>query len=109
MLLEWWWGQTTTVITETRGRHGLLPLGATEQAPLVSPVTSEKGIAIEHYLLLLSFPWELTHPAAALPHALGTLLICLGSLPLPRALQLGVAGTTFLQVLAAVKSPATRH
>ena len=64
MLLEWWWGQTTTVITETRGRHGLLPLGATEQAPLVSPVTSEKGIAIEHYLLLLSFPWELTHPAA---------------------------------------------
>ena len=30
-------------------------------------------------------------------------------LPLPRALQLGVACSTFLQVLATIKRPATRH
>ena len=60
-----WQEQTTTVITDSRGGCGLLPLGVPEQAPLVAPITSEEGIAIEHYLLLFSLPWELTHPAAA--------------------------------------------
>ena len=27
--------------------------------------TTEEGIATEHHLLLLSLPWELTHPATA--------------------------------------------
>ena len=36
-----------------------------EQAPLTFLNISEEGIAIEHLLLILSFPWELTHPAAA--------------------------------------------
>ena len=58
-------GQTTTVITDSRGRQGLLPLGAPEQAPLAAPIPSEEGTAIKHYLLGLSLPWELTHPAAA--------------------------------------------
>ena len=60
-----WWGQTTTVITDSRDGHGLLPIGVPEQAPLVVPITSEEGIAIEHKLLLLSLPWELTHTAVA--------------------------------------------
>ena len=60
-----WWGQTTTVITDSRGGHGPIPLGVPEQAPLVAPITSEEGVVIEHYLLLLSLPWELTHTATA--------------------------------------------
>ena len=69
-----WQGQSTTVITESRGGHGPLPLGVPEQAPLVVPVTSEEGIAIKHYLLLLSLPWELTHPAAATVKCCGHLV-----------------------------------
>ena len=60
-----WWGQSTTVISDSRGGHGPLPLGVHEQAPLAAPVTSEEGTAIEYYLLVLLLPWELTHPAAA--------------------------------------------
>ena len=60
-----WQGQTTTVITDSRGGLETIPLGFPEQAPLVAPVTSKEGTAIEHNLLLLSLPWELTHPAAA--------------------------------------------
>ena len=33
-------GQTTAVISGSRGRSGLLPLGVCEQAPLAAPVTS---------------------------------------------------------------------
>ncbi len=58
-------GQATAVITDSRGGLGPLPLEVPEQAPLASSITSEEGIAIEHYLLLLSLPWELTHPAVA--------------------------------------------
>ena len=64
-MLYRWQGQTTTVITDSRGGHGPLPLGVPKQAPLVAPITSEEGIAIEHRLLLLSLLWELTHPTAA--------------------------------------------
>ena len=81
-----WQGQTTTVISDSIGGRGPLPLGIPEKeplaapttsedtnlhvshftwAPLAAPVTSEEGIAIEHYLLLLSLLRELTHPAAA--------------------------------------------
>ena len=60
-----WQGQTTAVITGSRDGHGPLPLGVPEQALPVVPVISEEGIAIKHKLLLLSLPWELTHPAAA--------------------------------------------
>ena len=63
-----WQGQTT-VITDSRGGRGPLPLGVPEQAPLVAPTTSEgtaeKDIVTEHHLLLLLHPWEHTHPAAA--------------------------------------------
>ena len=58
-------GQTTAVITDSRDGHGLLPVGVPEQAPPAVPITSEEGIAIKHKLLLLSLPWELTHPAVA--------------------------------------------
>ena len=67
-------GQTTKIITVSRDDQGLLPLGVPEQAPPVVPITSEEGIAIEHYLLLLSFPWELTHPAAAIAKYSGHLV-----------------------------------
>ena len=60
-----WQGQTTIVITDSRGGHGLLPLGLPKQATPVILITSEEGIAIKHYLLLLSLPWELMHPYAA--------------------------------------------
>ena len=64
-----WQGQTTTVISDSRGGHGLLPLGVHEQAPLEAPVTSEgttdEGIMTEHHLLLVLHPWEHTGPAAA--------------------------------------------
>ena len=60
-----WQGQTTIVVTDSRGSHGLLPLGVPEQAPPVVLITSEEGAAIKHKLLLLSLPWELMHPAAA--------------------------------------------
>ena len=63
-----WWGQTTAVISDSRGGRGPSPGGISKQAPLETPITSEEGIAgiaIKHYLLLLSLPWELTHPGAA--------------------------------------------
>ena len=37
-------GQTTAVISDSRGGHGLPPLGIHEQAPLVAPVISEDTI-----------------------------------------------------------------
>ena len=61
-----WQGQTNTVILDTRGVHVLPPLGVCEQAPPTDPVTSEvsteEGIAIEHYAVLLSLPFEATCP-----------------------------------------------
>ena len=60
-----WRGQTTTFVTDSRDGHAPLPLGVPKQAPPVIPITSEEGTAIKHKLLLLSVPWELTHPAAA--------------------------------------------
>ena len=66
-----WQGQTTTVITDSRGEHGPLPLGIHEQALPVAPITSEEGIPIEHYLLLLLLPCELTYPAAATAKCFG--------------------------------------
>ena len=45
------------------------PLGVCEQALPVASATSEvskkENSATNHYLLLLSHPWEHTHPAAA--------------------------------------------
>ena len=80
-----------------------------EQAPPAVPITSEEGIAIKHKLLL-SLPWELTNPAAVTAKCSGHLADpTRAHYPLPSALQLGVACATFLQVLAAVESPATRH
>ena len=38
-----WWGQTTVLITDSRGGRGPLPLGVPEQAPLEAPVTSEES------------------------------------------------------------------
>ena len=62
-------GQTTTVISDSRGECGTPPLEIPEQKSLVAPNTSEgtteKDIVVEYHLLLLSLPWEDTHPAAA--------------------------------------------
>lgn len=62
-----WRGQTTTLISDSRGGRGPLPLEVTEQEPLTAKITSEgiteEDTATEHHLLLL--PWEHTHPAAA--------------------------------------------
>ena len=66
-MIHRWQGQTTIVITDSRDGHDPLPLGVHEQAPLAAPVTSEdtteEGFVTKHHLLLLSLPWELTHPA----------------------------------------------
>ena len=40
-------------------------IGSLWPAPPAATVISEEDIVIEHYLLLLSLPWEHTHPAAA--------------------------------------------
>ena len=69
-----WQGQTTAVIADSQGSHGLLPLGVPEQALPVVLITSEEGTAIKHELLLLSLPWELTHPAAAAAKCSGHLV-----------------------------------
>ena len=68
-----WWGQTTAVIADSRDGHGLLPIGVPEQAPPVTQITSEEGIAIKHKLLFLSLPWELMNPAAAIVKCSGHL------------------------------------
>ena len=52
----------------------MLPLGVPEQAPLVAPITSEKGTAIEYYLFFLLLLWELTHPTAATAKCSGNLV-----------------------------------
>ena len=91
-----WQGQTTKVISDSRGGHGPPPLGVPEQAALAVPITSEdtteEGIVTEHHLLLLSLSWEHTRPAAATakcpgqcPHASSHTLL--------RILQLGAACT----------------
>ena len=52
-----WQGQTTAVITDSRGGHGPPPPGIPEQEPLRVPTTSEstaeEDIVMEHHLLLL--------------------------------------------------------
>ena len=52
-----WQGQTTAVISDSRGGRGLLPLGVREKVPLVAPViseaTTEEGIVTEYHPLLL--------------------------------------------------------
>lgn len=40
-----YWGQTTAVITDSKGGRGLTPLGVAKQAPLAAPITSEEGTA----------------------------------------------------------------
>ena len=67
-------GKTTTFINDSRGGHGPLPLVVPEQAPPVVPNTSEEGIAIEHYLLRISLPWEVIHLAAATAKCSGHLV-----------------------------------
>ena len=63
------WGQTTTVISDSRGGPGPPTLGDHEQvlpvALATSEVSTEEGTANEHHLLLLSLIWECTQPAAA--------------------------------------------
>ena len=78
------------VISDSRGGSDPLPPGIHEQAPLEALVTSEEGIAIEHYLLLLLLPWELTHSAAATARCSGHLvnlprLIITSKGPAPRS------------------------
>ena len=62
-------GSNHSVILDSRVGHGPLSLGMPEQKSLADPTTSEgtteKDIAMECHLLVLSHPWEHTHPAAA--------------------------------------------
>ena len=71
-----WGGQTTMVISHSRGVHGLLPLRVQEQAPLVALITtegtSEEVIVTKHYLFLLQVLWELTNQATATATATAT-------------------------------------
>ena len=64
-----WWEQTTAVLPGSRGGRGPPPLGISEQKSLAVPTTSEgiteKDNTTEQHLMLLSFPQENTHPAAA--------------------------------------------
>ena len=64
-----WQGQTAMLISDSRGRRGLPPLGVREHLPRAGPKTSEgtteEGTVTEHHLLLLSFSWEHTCPAAS--------------------------------------------
>ena len=64
-----WQGQTTAVISDSKGGRGPLLLGIPEQESLAAPTTSEgtteKDIVMEHHLLLLLLPWEHTCLAAA--------------------------------------------
>ena len=70
-----WQGQTTAVITDSRGGHGPLQLGIPEKEPRAAPATSEgtteEDIAMEHHLLLISLPWKYTHPGTATGKYLG--------------------------------------
>ena len=70
-----WWGQTTTVITDSSDSHGLLSIGVPEQAPPVTQITSEEGIAIKHKLSWLSLPWELMYLPVATAKCSGHLKI----------------------------------
>lgn len=52
-----WQGQTKVVISETRGKHGLPPLGVCGQGPHVAPeVRTESDTATEQHSLMLSLP-----------------------------------------------------
>ena len=78
--------------------------------PVTSEGTTVEGIVTEHLLLLLLPPWELTHPATATATAK-----CSGhGLNLPEAHHhfpgpCNYTCATFLQVLATIKSTATKH
>ena len=73
-------GQTTAVISDSRGGCGPLPVGIPEQKSLVAQTTSEgtteKEIAMEHHLLLLLILWEYTHPATATAQTLWAVPRC---------------------------------
>jgi len=67
------------VVRETHHSHHRLqswaPLRVCEQSSSAAPVNSdvgpEMGTATKHYLLLLSLPWEHTHPASAIAKSSG--------------------------------------
>ena len=71
-----WGGPTTTVITDSREGHGLLPQGVPEQAPPVVPITSEEGIANTSFCCSCS-PGNSRTLLLLLLNALVTLKICL--------------------------------
>ena len=89
-----WRGQSTAVISDSRGGSGLPPLRVHEQALPVAPVTSEgtteESIVTKHRLLLVSLRWEHTHLLLPLPNSLGSAPI-LDHCPFPGNLQLGAA------------------
>ena len=85
-----------TVISEARGRCGLPPQGACAWTPPVALVTSgvgkkkEEGTTTNHHTLLLSLPWEHTHPSVAITKC-SEQCPDTWSLSLPRNLKLGEA------------------
>ena len=85
-----WQGQTTAVVSEARGRHDLLPLGACEWAPPVTPVTSgvakkekKKTLQPSTTLYCSHTPGNTPILQLSLPNALGDTQI-LGHCPFPR-------------------------
>ena len=64
---------------------------------------------IKHHLLVLLHPWELVSPAAATAKYSGKFVNLPRLITTSKALQIGVAYATFLLILAAVKSQATRY
>ena len=77
----WYTGQTTPVISDTRGGCGPPPLGVCEQAPPIaqgtSEVSKEEDTATEHHLLLLHSTGNTPALLLPLPDTLGTTYTCL--------------------------------
>jgi len=75
------WSQVAganSIISDSRSGLGPPLPGVHEQAPPTAPVilevSREEGTATKYHLLLLSLPWEHTHPAAAIVKCSGCCL-----------------------------------
>ena len=88
-------GQTTAVILETRGRHGLRPLEAWEQASPVAPVISQVGQKRGHCNqappIVALTPLGIPLPCCCQCQMLQAATTNAWSLSRPRTLQLGAA------------------
>ena len=76
-MVYWWQGQTTTLISDSRGGHDLSALGVQEETPLATPITwegtTEEGIVTEHHLCCSHSPGNSHTLPLSLPNAPGTI------------------------------------